>query len=46
MLRTILRHPLLVGAAEVLVDATLYVAALLVVLALLTYVARLAAAAA
>ena len=46
MLRTLRRHPLVRGCAEVLVDATLYVAALLVVLGLLAHVARLAAAAA
>ena len=46
MLRTILRHPLLVGAAEVLLDAARYVAILAVVLALLAHVVRLAAAAA
>jgi hypothetical protein len=42
MLRTLRRHPLLVGAAEVLVDAVRYVALVLVLLMVLAQAARLA----
>jgi hypothetical protein len=41
MLRA-LRHPLLVGTAEVLADAVRYVAIMLVVLLLLRHLARIA----
>jgi hypothetical protein len=42
MLRALRRHPLLVGTAEVLVDAGRYVAILLVVLMVLAQAAKLA----
>ena len=45
MLKALRSHPLLRGIVEVVADATLYVAALLVVLVLLAHLARLAAAA-
>ena len=45
MLTRLRRHPLLAGAAEVLVDATLYVAALLALIMLLGQLVKLAAAA-
>ena len=44
MLRALRRHPLVRGCLEVVVDAALYLAALLVVLVLLGQLARLAAA--
>ncbi len=43
MLQTLRQHPLLVGAGEDLTDAVRYVAIVLVVLALLGQVVRLAA---
>jgi hypothetical protein len=42
MLRALRRHPLLVGTAEVLVDAGRYVAILLAVLMVLAQAAKLA----
>jgi hypothetical protein len=42
MLRMLLRHPLLVGTAEVLIDAARYVAVVLIVLTVLVQAARLA----
>jgi hypothetical protein len=42
MLRTLRRHPLLVGTADVLVDAVRYVAVVLVVLIILGQLAKLA----
>jgi hypothetical protein len=42
MLRTLRRHPLLVGTADVLVDAVRYVAVVLVVLIVLGQLAKLA----
>jgi hypothetical protein len=42
MLRTLRRHPLVVGTVEVLVDAVRYVAAVLFLLVALAQAARLA----
>ena len=42
MLRTLRRHPLLVGTGEVLVDAVRYVAVVLVVLVVLAQATKLA----
>ncbi len=42
LLRTLRRHPLFVGTAEVLVDAIRYVAVVLIVLTALAQAARLA----
>ncbi|MGH6900191.1 MAG: hypothetical protein ACREJ5_27185 [Geminicoccaceae bacterium] len=42
MLRTLLQHPLLVGTAEVLVDAARYVAILALVLLLVGQLANVA----
>jgi hypothetical protein len=42
MLRTLRHHPLLVGMAEVLVDAARYIAVVLIVLLLLGQFAKLA----
>jgi hypothetical protein len=42
MLRTLRRHPLLVGIGEVLVDAVRYFAVVLVLLIVLAQAARLA----
>ncbi len=44
MLRRLRRQPLLVGAAEVLVDAVLYCGVMLVVILLLGQLVKLAAA--
>jgi hypothetical protein len=43
MLETLRQHPLVVGAGEVLTDAVRYVVIILVVIALLGQVVRLAA---
>ena len=45
MLKALRQHPLLVGTAEVLVDAVRYVAIMLVVLLLLGQLAKVAAGA-
>jgi hypothetical protein len=42
MLKALRQHPLMVGAAEVLVDAARYVAIVLIVLLLIGQVAKLA----
>jgi hypothetical protein len=42
MLKALCHHPLMVGTAEVLVDAARYVAIMLVVLLLLRQLARIA----
>ncbi|HZA33639.1 MAG TPA: hypothetical protein VE505_01865 [Vicinamibacterales bacterium] len=42
MLRTLLQYPLLVGTAEVLVDAVRYIAIVLVVLLLVGQLAKVA----
>jgi hypothetical protein len=42
MLRTLRHHPLMVGTAEVLVDAARYVAIVLVVLLLVGQIAKVA----